>query len=62
MKDRAPIGEVIAAIQHQALVMNVEIGGEAKALDEGHGAGLSLGIGQAGLVDQEGGQGVVVTD
>ncbi len=39
--------------------MNVEIRGGAKALDEGHRAGLRLGMGQAGVVDHEGREGAV---
>ena len=39
--------------------VDIEIGGGAKALDEGDGASLSLGMGQAGFVDREGRQGAV---
>ena len=39
--------------------MNIEIGSGTKALDEGDGASLSLGMGQAGLVDHKGRQGAV---
>ena len=49
LEDRDPAGKAIDAIEHQAMEMNVEIGGGAKALDERHRAGLGLGMGQAGL-------------
>jgi len=39
--------------------VDIEIGGGAKPLDERHGAGLSLGMGQAGLVNHEGREGPV---
>ena len=39
--------------------VNIEIGGRAKALDEGHRAGLRLGAGQAGLFDHKGRKGAV---
>jgi len=36
--------------------MNIEIGRGAKPLDEGDRTGLGLGMGQASLVDHEGGE------
>jgi len=39
--------------------MNVEISGGAKALDEGHRAGVGLGAGQSGLFDHKGRKGAV---
>ena len=45
--------------RHQAMEMNIEIGRGPKPLDEGHGAGLCLGMGKAGLVDHEGREGAV---
>ena len=39
--------------------VNIEIGGGAKVLDEGDGAGLGLIPCQAGLVDHKGGEGAV---
>jgi len=39
--------------------VNIKIGRRAKALDEGDGTGLSLGMGQAGLVDHKGREGPV---
>ena len=39
--------------------MNIEIGRGAKPRDEGHRAGLGLGLGQAGLVNHEGREGAV---
>ena len=39
--------------------VDIEIGSGAKALDEGDGASLSLGMGPAGLVDHKGRQGAV---
>ncbi len=39
--------------------MNIEIGGGAKALDEGHGAGLGLIPCQAGVFDHKSREGAV---
>ena len=35
LEDRDPVSEAVDAIKHQAMEMNIEIGGGAKALDEG---------------------------
>lgn len=48
LEDRAAIREAIDAIEQQTVEVNIEIGRGAKALDEGHRAGLRLGAGQSG--------------
>ena len=43
LEDWAPVGQAIDAIQHEAMKMNIQIGGGAKPLDERHRAGVGLG-------------------
>lgn len=42
LKDGSVVRKLIDAIEHQTMEVNIEIGRGAKALDEGHGAGLGL--------------------
>lgn len=56
LKNGNAVGHAIDTIEHQTVQMNIEIGGGAKALDEGDRPGLSLGMGQAGLVNHKGGE------
>jgi len=59
MEHRRLAGGVIDAIEHEAVKMNIEIGGGAEALDEGDGTGLRLCAFQTGLFDQKGRNGAV---
>ena len=59
MENGRPVRETIDPIQHQTVQMNIEVRGGAKTLDESYGARLGLGMGQAGLFDEKGGDGPV---
>lgn len=59
LEDQDSVSQAIDAIEHQAMEVNVEIGGGAKALDEGHRASVRLGAGQSGLVDHKGRKGAM---
>ena len=59
MEDGDAVGEAIDPIKHEAMQMNIEIGGGAKALDEGDGAGLGLVPCQTGVFDHKSREGAV---
>ena len=42
MKHRCALAAAIEAVEHQAVEMNIQVGGGAKALDEGDGAGVGF--------------------
>jgi len=45
--------------EYQEMSMNIGLGCQAKALDEGHEIGLCLGVCQSGTFDQKGRDGAV---
>jgi hypothetical protein len=53
MEHRHALGGAIDPIEYQAMQIDVEIGGRAKALDEGHRAGVGLGVFESRLLDQK---------
>ena len=59
LKDRDSVGQAIDAIEHQTMEVNIQIGRGAKALDEGHRAGVGLGADQSGVFDHKGRKGAV---
>ena len=42
MKHRCALAAAIEAVEHQAVEMNIQVGGGAKAPDEGDGAGVGF--------------------
>jgi hypothetical protein len=53
MKFRHALGATIDSIEHQAVQMDVEIGGRSKTLDEGDRAGRGFGTFESGLLYQK---------
>ena len=55
MEDRFALAGAIHPIEHQAMQMDVEIGGRAKALDERDRTGVGCAAFESRLLDQKGG-------
>ena len=53
MEHRYALGDAIDPIEYQAVQMDVEVGGRAKALDEGHRAGVGFGAFESRLFNQK---------
>ncbi len=53
MEYRHALGATIDSIEHQAVQMDVEIGGRSETLDEGDRAGRGFGAFEARLLDQK---------
>ena len=53
LEDRFAPGAPIHAVEHQAMQMNVQVGGRAESLDEGDRAGVGCGAFQVCLLEQK---------
>ena len=52
MKHRCALAAAIEAVEHQAVETNIQVGGGAKALDEGDGAGVGFAAFDSRLLEQ----------
>ena len=52
MEHRGAFAAAIHAVEHQAVEMNIQVGGGAKALDEGDGAGVGFAAFDSRLLEQ----------
>ena len=59
MKHRCALAAAIEAVEHQAVETNIQVGGGAKALDEGDGTGIGFAAFEPCLFDQKAGNDAV---
>ena len=55
MEHRYALAATIDAVEHETMQMNIEIGGGAKALDEGDGTRVGFAAFESRLLDQKAG-------
>jgi hypothetical protein len=52
VEGRRALSDAVDPIEHEAMEVNVEIGGRSEALDQRDGAGVGFGALEFGLLDQ----------